>query len=122
MPAIVNLAAEFGAGITGNNSLVTGGDPAFRFSSQSANGLVLTVSRATLGSASAAVMGLDIGSTASGPVLQLVGQSFVSAVSIVFAASANWAGMGGIRVQLSDGVNYGWIPIIPPASFTAAAR
>ncbi len=91
----------------------------------------LTLSNATvgpslklvrLGAGAASVGMIQIqASGASVPIFQLNANSFVSAVSIIFAASANWAGMGGIRVLLSDGITYGWIPVIPNGGFTAAA-
>lgn len=59
-------------------------------------------------------------SVASGAAIKLSGQAFVSAISLVFAASANWAGMGAIRVVRSDGT-FGWIPVLPSAVVTAAA-
>ena len=65
----------------------------------------LTLSNATvgpslklvrLGAGAASVGMIQIqASGASVPILQLNANSFVSAVSIIFAASANWAGMGG---------------------------
>ena len=72
--------------------------------------------------ANATVVGINIAtpSRASGAVLNLRGQAFVSAVSIVFAASANWAGMGAVRVVKSNG-EFGWIPVLPDAVVTAAA-
>ncbi len=91
----------------------------------------LTLSNATVGpslklvrlGAGAASVGV-VQITASGasvPIFQLNANSFVSAVSLIFAASANWAGMGAIRVQLSDGITYGWIPVLPNGQVTAAA-
>ena len=59
-------------------------------------------------------------STASGAIISLAGQAFVSAVSLDFAASTNWAGMGALRIQKADG-SLGWIPILPNAVVTAAA-
>ncbi len=91
----------------------------------------LTLSNATVGpslklvrtgNGSASVGVLQLGASgASVPMIDLLANSFVSAVSIIFAAGANWAGMGGIRVRLSDGITYGWIPVIPNGQFTAAA-
>lgn len=60
-----------------------------------------------------------VSSTASGALINLSAQGFVSAVSIVFAASANWAGLGAIPVTRSDGT-LAWIPVLPPAVVTAA--
>src|SRR5258708_39848979 len=120
MPAIINLAAEFGAEYIGNASVVAASVPAIHFKSQATESEVLKVSRTVLGSPSIALVALDLGSAASAPALKLVGQSFVSCVSIVFAASANWGGLGAVRVEFSDGITYGWIPVIPSASVTAA--
>jgi len=58
-------------------------------------------------------------SRASGALLALKGDAFVSAVSIVYAASANWAGQGAIRVVKTDGT-FGWIPVLPDGVVTAA--
>lgn len=83
-------------------------------------GAGVRVVRTLTGGSSIGLVQLSV-SGASVPVFQLQANSFVSAVSIVFAASANWAGMGGVRVLLSDGITYGWIPVLPNGQFTAAA-
>ncbi len=72
--------------------------------------------------ANATVAGLNIlgASAASGAAIGFRGDALVSAVSIVFAASANWAGLRVARVVLADGT-FGWIPILPNAVVTAAA-
>lgn len=72
--------------------------------------------------ASATVSRLNIAgaSRASVPILSLKADAFVSCVSIVFAASANWAGVGAIRVSRTDGT-FCWIPLLPDATVTAAA-
>lgn len=62
---------------------------------------------------------LAAASAASTAVISLGNKSFTSAISIVFAASANWAGMGVIRVQRTDG-SLGWIPVLPNGVVTAA--
>lgn len=62
---------------------------------------------------------LSANSGASVPMISLVNNAFVSAVSIVFAASANWAGIGVMRVVRTDGT-FGWIPILPDGVVTAA--
>lgn len=76
--------------------------------------------RTVIGSPSVATAVFSV-SGASIPVMEFQANALVSAVSIVFAASANWAGMSGVRVKFSDGVTYGWIPVLPSAVFTAAA-
>ena len=78
----------------------------------------LTVQRTVVGNSSTAVMVLGA-SGASIPVLGLSGSAFTSAVSIVFAASGNWAGLGAVRVLYPDGTTYGWIPVLPSAVVTA---
>jgi len=72
--------------------------------------------------ANATVVGLNFAtpSVASGAVINLRGQAFVSAVSLIFAAGSGWAGMGAVRVVKSDGT-FGWIPVLPNAQVTAAA-
>lgn len=60
-----------------------------------------------------------VASTASAPVFELKGQSYVSAVSLIFAAGSGWAGMGAIRVKRPDGT-LGWIPVLPDAQVTGA--
>ena len=56
----------------------------------------------------------------SGAILALKGDAFVSAVSLIFAAGAGWAGMGAIRIVKTDGT-FGWVPVLPDAQVTAAA-
>lgn len=80
-----------------------------------------TFSRTPVGNASVGVVAITA-SGASVPVLELRGSAFVSAVSIIFAAGAGWAGMGGVRVLLADGITYGWIPVLPNSQFTAAVQ
>lgn len=82
-------------------------------------GAALSINRVA-GNASVGTVQISA-SGASVPIIQLLGQSFTSAVSVIFAAGAGWAGMGAIRVQLSDGITYGWIPVLPNAQVTAAA-
>ena len=113
MPILRNLDASTAPDMVGLDN-----NPALILSSATV-GPALRLTRNVVGSASIAALQFSV-SGASIPLIDLQASSFVSAVSIVFAASANWAGMGGMRVKLSDGTTYGWIPIIPPASFTAA--
>lgn len=138
MPNIINLNAEIGANYIGDDA-----QPALRIENSSTGpGLstdeFIVTSTATIGSPSlsqpaATFFRSPVGNasvgvvafTASGasvPVLELRGSSFVSAVSIIFAAGAGWAGMGGIRVLLADGITYGWIPVLPNSQFTAAVQ
>lgn len=116
MANIINLSAETGAGYVGDDNA----SPAITFDN-TGTGSALRVQKSPAANNSIAALELGVGSMASGAAFGLVQGAFVSAVSIVFAASANWAGMGGIRVARSDGT-FGWIPIIPDGSFTAAAR
>lgn len=131
MANIRNLDAEQGANYIGDDA-----QPSLTITNSSTGpGLEVdrlvatssaTVARVNLSpaipAANATVVGINLGtpSRASGAVLALKGQSFVSAVSIVFAAGAGWAGMGAIRVVRSDGT-FGWIPVLPDAQVTAAA-
>ena len=115
MANLLNLYAETGANLIADDTGVglevvnTGGGQALRLrNSGSAN-------------TTQAVLELSPSSLASGAVFGLSGGAFVSAISIVFAASANWAGMGAVRVVKTDGT-FGWIPILPDATVTAAAR
>jgi len=79
----------------------------------------LSVSR-TVGSGPTSAQVAILASGASVPVIEFLGGAYVSAVSLIFAAGAGWAGMGAIRVKRSDGT-LGWIPVLPNAQVTAAA-
>ena len=59
-------------------------------------------------------------SGASVPVFSFGANALVSAVSIVFAASANWAGTYALRIKAPDDT-LAWIPVLPNAVVTAAA-
>lgn len=112
MANVINIDAETGANYIGDDAL-----PALSFANTVGPALEVVGSTA----ANATLSGLRLTqSIASGAVLNLSGKSFVSAVSLVFAASANWAGMGAIRVVKTDGT-FGWIPVLPNAVVTAAA-
>ncbi len=103
--------ANFAGSLTGNLTIA----------SNATEGLPLSlVKSGVIGSPSVALIAYQV-SGASVPVFELKSNSLVSAVSIVFAASANWAGLALIRVKYSDGTTYGWIPVLPPAVVTAAA-
>lgn len=122
MPLIRALDAEFGASYISNNSLATGSNPGLRLSSAATEGTVVKFDRAgVVGSPTIPLIQIDITSTASAPALQLIGQSFVSATTILFTTGAT-AGVGGLRVLYPDGVTLGWIPILPSGSLTGAAR
>lgn len=79
----------------------------------------LTLTKSVIGAPSVALQTYQV-SGASVPVFEFQANALVSAVSIVFAASGNWAGMSVVRVKFSDGVTYGWIPVLPSAVVTAA--
>lgn len=113
MSNLINLASESGADLVGDDTSPTltlgniGGGPSLEIKGAS--------------SASATLTGLKLNvSTASVAAISLTGRAFVSAISLIFAASANWAGMGAIRVVRSDGT-FGWIPVLPDGQVTAAA-
>jgi len=114
MSNLVDLWAETNPTLASDDTT-----PSFTLSNATV-GPSLKLVRLGAGAASVGVIQIQA-SGASVPIIDLLANSFVSAVSIVFAASANWAGMGGVRVRLPDGITYGWIPIIPSGSFTAAA-
>ena len=80
-----------------------------------------TFFRTLVGNASVGVIAI-MASGASVPAIELRGSAWVSAISIVFAASAHWAGMGAVRTLLPDGITYGWIPVLPSAVVTAAVQ
>lgn len=86
-------------------------------------GSALRVERATTNLAAPTIplIQFNIQSTASTPVFQLLGQSFVSCTTIRFTTGAV-AGVGGIRVLYPDGTTQGWIPVMPSGSVDAAAR
>lgn len=131
MANIINLDAEVGANFIGDDT-----GPSATFSNSSTgSGLevrkLATVSGASIDSlnvggpilaAAATISNFNIvgASRASGAVLALKSDAFVSAVSLIFAAGAGWAGMGAIRVVRTDGT-FGWIPVLPDSQVTAAA-
>lgn len=115
MPNLVNLYAEQDAEIVGDDAFPT------LSIKNSSTGVTLKLQNTPSANATNAVLQLGVNSIASAPSFGLIGGAFVSAVSIIFAASANWAGMGGIRVVRTDGT-FGWIPVIPDGQFTAAAK
>lgn len=131
---VLNLAADTGKNIIGSESTPlleitnSGTGPGLKLdrllvtSTATLTAGALTVATPIL-AANATVGALAIrgASVASGAVLALTGaQSYVSAVSLIFAAGAGWAGMGAIRIVRPDGT-FGWIPVLPNAQVTAAA-
>lgn len=115
MSNIINLNAEVGA-----NFIADENTPGLTFEN-TGEGAALRLRHKPSANSSIAVLELGVASVASGAVIGLISGAFVSAVSIVFAASANWAGMGGIRVARTDGT-FGWLPVLPDGVFTAAAK
>ena len=114
MANLVNLEAESGASLVGDDTA-----PALTLKNTLATGPALRVEKLGAANASIAALELSAASTASVPVIGLVNGAFVSAVSLIFAASGNWAGMGAIRVARNDGT-FGWIPVLPDGQVTAA--
>lgn len=112
MANVRNIDAEAGANMIGDDAT-----PTLSFSNTVGPALEVVA----LNAANASISGLKLtASLASSSPVMLGGKGFVSAVSIIFAAGAGWAGMGGIRVTRTDGT-FGWIPVLPNAQFTAAA-
>ena len=112
MVNVLNLDAESGANMIGDDAT-----PTLSFSNTVGPALEVVAST----TANASISGLKLtSSTPSVAVIQLGGSSFVSAVSLIFAAGSGWAGMGAIRVVRSDGT-FGWIPVLPNTQVTAAA-
>ena len=80
----------------------------------------LNIIRTQIGNGSVALAIFSV-SGASVPVFEFQRNAIVSAVSIVFAASANWGGLAAVRVKKNDDTTLGWIPVLPDAVVTAAA-
>lgn len=130
MANLPNIASSPGAdfvsdtpfiGVTGQGGAGASVTPGLTFKSSATEGIALGVQRLNVGSPTVALMSFSPGSTASTPILQLLGQSFVSCTTITFTTGAV-AGTGAIRVAYPDGLTYGWIPVLPSGSVTAAAR
>lgn len=132
-PALTITNSSTGAGLQTNRLVVTGaatigGQVNFAGSflgnvtiaSGATEALAVTLTRTVIGSPSVALQAYQT-SGASIPVFEFKSNALVSAVSIVFAASGNWAGLSVVRVKFSDGTTYGWIPVLPSATVTAAA-
>ncbi len=112
MANIVNLDAEAGAAMVGDDASPT-------LSLSNSTGPALEVISKGVANASISGLKLTNASMPSCAVMSLGAGAFVSVVSIVFAASANWAGTGAVRVVKSDGT-FGWIPVFPDGVVTAA--
>lgn len=114
MANLVNLYGESGAALVGDDTGAaltlknTTAGPALRLEST-------PVGNSTIG----VPLVLSANSGASVALVALANTGFVSAVSIVFAASANWAGLGAVRIVRTDGT-FGWIPVLPDGVVTAA--
>lgn len=128
MANLPNLAAAAGADFTSDTRMIglsgTQGAsvaPGVTFKSNATEGVALGVAALTVGSPTVALMALGLGSTASAPIFQILGQGFVSCTTILFTTGAT-AGTGALRVAYPDGVTLGWIPVLPSGSITAAAR
>ncbi len=116
MSNLLNLTAETGADYVGDDASNL---PQVSFKSAATEGLAANFGKTVTSSATVAVVSLSIGSTASAPVFELQNQGFVSATTIAFITGAT-AGTGALRVKYGN--NYGWIPILPDGTITAAAR
>lgn len=111
MPQVRNIDAETGANMIGDDT-----SPTLSFENTVGPGLEVKGNPA----GNATLSGIRLTqSIASGAVLSLGAKGFVSAVSLIFAAGAGWAGMGAIRIVKTDGT-FGWIPVLPDAQVTAA--
>ena len=113
MANLINLEAESGAGYVGDDT-----SPALTFKNTTAGPALALESTPAANTTIGVALRLSANSGASAPLISLVNGAFVSAVSLIFAASANWAGMGAIRVVRSDGT-FGWIPVLPDGQVTA---
>ncbi len=129
MSNIVNLEAEEGANIIGDDA-----QPTLALKNTSTGpslkteGVVMTgrasISAADVGTnilaANATVANLNVhgSSVASGAVLALKGDAMVSVTSIKFI-TGGVAGTNAIRIAKTDGT-FGWIPVLPDAAVTAA--
>lgn len=112
MANLLNIDAESGANIIGDDATPT-------LSISNTVGPALEV--VAKGTANASISGLKLtSSVASEAVMQLGGGAFVSATTIKFTTGAV-AGTGAIRVALTDGT-FGWIPVLPDGTVTAAAE
>ena len=111
MANLVNLNAEAGANMIGDDSSAT-------LTLSNTVGPSLEV--ASKGTANASISGLRLtnASMPSGAVLMFGAGAFVSVTTILFT-TCGVAGTGAFRVVKSDGT-FGWVPILPDAAVTAA--
>lgn len=120
--AVVSTASLDNVNLTGNliiGGTLTGGAQ-FAFTSISSVASLRVGGPILAAAATVTNFHLAGASRASGALMAIKGDGFVSAVSLIFAAGAGWAGMGAIRVVRTDGT-FGWIPVLPDAQVTAAA-
>lgn len=125
-PAVTFKNTGTGPGLRAYGIVVTSGasiDLLFGNSTYQSNvteGVVAAFNRGVIvSSPTVSVISVGIGSAASAPVFELREQSFVSVTTILTTTGAT-SGSGAVRVKYGD--NYGWIPIFPTGSVTAAAR
>jgi hypothetical protein len=116
MDIIRNLDAAVGANLISNT---TNGTPGITFSSSTTDGVVLSVSRVTIGNMTGGLMAFAT-SGASIPVFEFQGAALTSCSTIKFTTGAV-AGTYAIRVTNADGTAVGWIPVLTDGSVTAAA-
>lgn len=111
MPNLVNLNAEAGASMVGDDSSAT-------LALSNTVGPALEV--ASKGVANASISGLRLtnASMPSGAVMMLGVGAFVSVTTLLFT-TGGVAGSGAIRIVKSDGT-FGWVPVLPDAAVTAA--
>ena len=112
---VVTGAASIGgalnfAGVLSGNTTIT---------SNATQGRLLTFNRTVIGSPTVGLAVFSV-SGASVPVFEFKANALVSAVSIVFAASGNWAGTYALRIKAPDDT-LKWIPVLPDGCVTAAA-
>lgn len=121
MANIINIDAETGANFIGDDA-----EPALTITNSSTGAGVRT-NRAEIspgilaGNATITGLTFQTPSVASGAVMKFESGALVSAVSLIFAAGAGWAGMMAIRVVKSNGT-FGWIPVLPDAQVTGAVQ
>ena len=114
MANVINLDAETGANYIGDDST-----PSVTFENTGA-GPALGVVGSPNANASISGLKLSNGSVASGAVMMLGADSFVSCATIKFT-TGGVAGTGAMRVVLTDGT-FAWIPLLPDSALTAAAQ
>ena len=117
MADIVNLAAESGRNIIGDDST-----PTLELENAS-TGVALKLKNSATVPANATLYGaLELvgQSTASGAMLRLSGTQAYVSVSTIKATTGGVAGTGVIRVIRPDGT-FGWIPVYPDGAVTGIA-